>query len=87
MAWGGLCQLLFKPPLRLEEVRGVFFQLEVSMVGTLLSVDSCSKAPLIIKEKTSPEMAPLGLCFQFSLPTRQSRSQPSLGLASVMSRG
>lgn len=49
------------------------------MVGTLLSVDRCSKAPLPIKEKTIGEMAPWGLCFQFSLSIRQSRSQPSLG--------
>lgn len=79
MAWVGLCQMLFKPPLRLKEVSGDFFLLEITMLGTLLSVDSCSKVPLLIKENTIGEMALLGLCFQFSLSMRQNRSQPSLG--------
>lgn len=79
LSWSGLCQMFFKPPLRLKEVSGDFFLLEMSTVRTLLSADSCSKAPLLIKEKTMGEMAPLGLCFQFSLSMRQNRSQPSLG--------
>lgn len=48
----------------------------MSMVWTLLSVDSCSKAPLLIKEKIMGEMAALGLCFQFSLFMRQSLGWP-----------
>lgn len=51
----------------------------MTMLGTLLCVDSCSQVPLLIKENTTGEMALLGLCFQFSLSMRQNRSQPSLG--------
>lgn len=59
------------------------------MLRTLLSVDSCSKAPLLIKENSTGEMALLGLCFQFSLSMRQNRlslfsmSQALVGLSAI----
>lgn len=43
-----------------------------------VSTDSCNKALLLVKKKTTRREIPLGFCFQFSLSTRQSRSQQVL---------